>query len=212
MKRDLRMESTRHLFWSSSGEMLPRWTQAFAGAQLISHAMPAPSPDQSMLAWIRIAPHLALDQQVAQVRARLGGVPVIVLSDMPDDREALAAFSAGARGYCNSHATPEVLQQVAGVVQQGGLWIGENLMQKLVQATLGISVPVVPAQPDWQARLTERERQVAQAVAGGAPNKEIARQLGITERTVKAHITTILDKLGVRDRLQLALLVHQKAS
>jgi DNA-binding NarL/FixJ family response regulator len=50
-----------------------------------------------------------------------------------------------------------------------------------------------------------RERQVAEAIAGGANNKEIARQLGIAERTVKSHTTTIFDKLGVDDRLKLAL-------
>src|SRR5690606_21549191 len=99
MKRDLQEDTSCHLFWSSAGEMLPRWKEAFAGAQLISHTMSATSPGQTVMAWVRSAPHLVLDQQVAQVRARLGGVPVVVLSDMPNDQEALAAFSAGARGY-----------------------------------------------------------------------------------------------------------------
>jgi DNA-binding NarL/FixJ family response regulator len=53
-----------------------------------------------------------------------------------------------------------------------------------------------------------RERQVAESVARGSTNKEIARVMGITERTVKAHLTASFEKLGVRDRMQLALLVN----
>jgi DNA-binding NarL/FixJ family response regulator len=70
-------------------------------------------------------------------------------------------------------------------------------------------LPVVAEAPaDWSAGLTEREREVARAVASGASNKEIARRLGITERSVKAHTGAIFEKLGVRDRLQLSLVVH----
>lgn len=165
---------------------------------------------QPVMAWIRLVAGRPVDEQVVEARKRLGPVPIIVLSDTPSDQEALAAFSAAARAYCNSHATPEVLLQVARVVEQGGLWIGESLMKRLVQATAGIA-PAAPASvPAWESRLTAREREVAQAVASGASNKEVARQLGITERTVKAHLTAIMDKLGVRDRLQLALTVRQK--
>ncbi len=165
------------------------------------------------MAWIRLTADRPVDEQVSEASKRLGPIPLIVLSDMPNDQEALAAFSAAARGYCNSHATPEVLQQVASVVEQGGLWIGESLMQKLVLATAGVSSPLSPPLPQavaWETRLTEREREVAKVVAAGASNKEIARELGITERTVKAHLTAILDKLGIRDRLQLALIVHKR--
>jgi DNA-binding NarL/FixJ family response regulator len=98
---------------------------------------------------------------------------------------------------------------VADVVLQGGLWIGESLMQRLLQGTARIPMPApVGAPSDWAALLTEREREVALAVAEGASNKEVARRLSITERTVKAHAGAIFEKLGVRDRLQLSLVVH----
>jgi DNA-binding NarL/FixJ family response regulator len=80
-------------------------------------------------------------------------------------------------------------------------------MQRLLVGTARLP-EAAPAPVDWAAPLTERERQVAQAVAAGASNKEIARQLGITERTIKAHTGAIFEKLAVRDRLQLSLLVH----
>jgi DNA-binding NarL/FixJ family response regulator len=98
---------------------------------------------------------------------------------------------------------------VAEVALQGGLWIGESLMRRLLQGTAHIAMPRPKSAPaDWAALLTERERQVALAVAAGASNKEIARQLAITERTVKAHTSAIFGKLNVRDRLQLSLIVH----
>jgi DNA-binding NarL/FixJ family response regulator len=143
------------------------------------------------------------------IRKRLGDVPIVVLSDQPTDEEALSCFAAGARGYCNTHATAELLRRVADVVLQGGLWIGESLMQRLLQGTARIPMPApVGAPSDWAALLTEREREVALAVAEGASNKEVARRLSITERTVKAHAGAIFEKLGVRDRLQLSLVVH----
>jgi DNA-binding NarL/FixJ family response regulator len=212
MTQAMQTKGIRHLFWSATGEILPRWRDAFSNAQSVGEGESAVSSKskQPVMAWIRLTPERPVDEQVAEARKRLGPVPIIVLSDTPSDQEALAAFSAAARAYCNSHATPEVLLQVASVVEQGGLWIGESLMQRLVQAT-AVASPIAPeAAPVWDAKLTEREREVAKVVAVGASNKEVARQLGITERTVKAHLTTIMDKLGVRDRLQLALAVHRK--
>ena len=209
----MQTKQIRHLFWSATGEMLPRWQEAFSTAQGVTAEQAASRGKQPVMAWIRLVAGCPVDEQVTEARKRLGPVPIIVLSDTPNDQEALAAFSAAARGYCNSHATAEVLLQVASVVEQGGLWIGESLMQRLVQATANVSVPLsqTPAQAaSWESRLTEREREVAKVVAAGASTKEVARELGITERTVKAHLTAIMDKLGVRDRLQLALVVHKQ--
>lgn len=169
--------------------------------------------------WLRLQPGVAVAEQLAGLPDHLRAAPLVVMSDLPQDEEALSAFGAGARGYCNTHASPDVLLQVAAVVLQGGLWIGESLMRRLLVATSTIAGAVQPAEPPsaqaqpaqggtWQRSLTGREREVALAVAAGASNKEIARTLGITERTVKAHVGAILEKVGVRDRLQLSLVVH----
>ena len=61
---------------------------------------------------------------------------------------------------------------------------------------------------DWSALLSEREQQVARLVARGSSNREVAEQLSISERTAKAHLTSIFDKLGLRDRLQLSLRIN----
>ncbi len=203
----------RHLFWSATGELLPRWHEAFSTAQSLAAAEVSSDDQQPVMVWIRLVAGRSVEEQVVHVRGQVGTVPIIVLSDTPNDREALAAFAASARGYCNSHATPQVLLQIANVVEQGGLWIGESLMQKLLQVTANTSLPAASPAPQstgWAHKLTEREREVAKIVASGASNKEVARALNITERTVKAHLTAILEKLAVRDRLQLALIVHRQ--
>jgi DNA-binding NarL/FixJ family response regulator len=198
-----------HYFLSTSGDLLPRWREAFPSAHGIRLDQTAAGMDRPEVAWVRLPRNVTATEVVAAASSTAGGGPVVVLSDQPDDEEALRCFAAGAKGYCNSHAVPELLQRVAEVVRQGGLWIGESLMQRLLQGTARIPVPApVGASTEWEALLTEREQQVARAVASGASNKEIARQLGITERTIKAHTGAIFSKLDVRDRLQLSLLVH----
>ncbi len=203
------MKQATHCFVSETGELLPRWLQAFpkaSGLRLDEIAKPKPAPT---LLWVRLPPNRAIAPLLADLRHRLGNLPCILLSDTPGDDQALAGFSAAARGYCNTHAAPAFLQQIAEVVGQGGLWIGENLMNRLVDATARIAIdkPAGPAE-SWASLLTPREQEVARAVAEGASNKEIARGLGITERTVKLHVGAVLEKLAVRDRLQIALIVN----
>lgn len=152
------------------------------------------------------------------LRASVGNSPVIVLADYPDSEEALALFAAGVRAYCNTHATAANLRQVARAVQSGGLWIGAALMERLIAATrAALSVMPSARRPmDDGASvsvkrletLTGREKEVALIVASGASNKEIARNLGITERTVKAHVGSVFEKLQARDRLHLALIMN----
>lgn len=205
-----RLTLSDHLFISPAGAMLPAWSEAFAGARAIAAGEIASAPVSAAVVWLRLESDGALAELVAGVHARLGPVPVVILSDTPNDAEALAALSAQARGYCNSHAGAEVLVKVASVVNQGGLWIGEALMQRILAVQHLIQVPATAALPDWRATLTAREVQVAQLAAAGARYKEIARDLLITERTVKAHMGAIFDKLNLRDRLQLALLVGER--
>ena len=196
------------LFVSGSGEILQRWLDAFPNAQAARPDAVKASATRPDLLWLRLSADADVPGRFGEIRRLWGESPVIVLADVPSDDQAIACFSQGARGYCNCHAQPALLRNVADVVNQGGLWVGESLLARLLRAT---SHALPASQPDatWTQSLTERECQVASAVADGAANKEIARQLGITERTVKAHTGAIFQKLGVRDRLQLSLLIHR---
>lgn len=209
--------SACHLFVSSTGEALPRWQSAFPAAESIPLRAAIKFARTKMLVWLRLQDTRSAVEQLAELYKALGDVRVIVLADEPDGDEALNLFSAGLRGYCNAHATASNLRQVAGVVEAGGLWIGESLMRRLVvstQAALSrLPDPKLPresisVEAGAMSALTKREAEVARAVANGASNKEVARQCGITERTVKAHIGSVFQKLKARDRLHLALMLN----
>ena len=140
--------------------------------------------------------------------ASIVGRPFVLLSDEPSQSEAMAALAAGAVGYCNGHAAPDVLRQVAMVVENGGIWVGQGLMQRLLAATSRLLPEAEGNEQSWRAVLTPREQEAAILLAKGASNKEIARELDITERTVKSHVSAMLEKLGARDRLQLSLILN----
>lgn len=206
-----------HLFLCSQGRMLPRWSEAFheGKAGKIRTVRSIGESGKVDVVWLRLERGMPVDAQMERLRLQFKLTPCVVLSDQPTDEEALIAFSAGAKGYCNTHATAHLLVQVASVVLQGGLWIGESLMQRLVGATARLPAAALTSSMQavaWSKGLTEREKQVASTLARGASNKEIARTLGITERTVKAHVGAILEKLQVRDRLQLSLIVNDRGS
>lgn len=211
------MKKTRHLFVSGDDKLLPRWREAFPSAHVTRVEALRPE-NKCDIAWLRVGAGAPVAEQLELIRKHLGAVKCVVLSDQPDDEQALSAFAAAARGYCNAHATAAVLRQVESVVLQDGLWIGESLMQRVLAATARQLTPEnIPAKnmadrEDWSRKLTVREREIGKIVASGASNKEIARQFGITERTVKAHVGAILEKLKVRDRLQFALLVSGRSS
>lgn len=199
-----------NVFVAASGQALPRWLEAFPGLRCVGAGAPLGPIDAATLVWLRIdAAALAL-KQVEALRQAAPGAPILVLADQPDDEQALPLFSAGIRAYLNAHATAANLRQVAQVVRAGGLWIGPGLMARLLKATQrALPPPAADTKADARlAVLTQRELEVARKIADGASNKEVARDLDITERTVKAHAGAIFEKLGARDRLHLSLIVH----
>jgi two-component system, NarL family, nitrate/nitrite response regulator NarL len=136
------------------------------------------------------------------------GCPVVVLSNQMDQEEGLTCLEAGASGYTNALSNPAVLQQIATVVENGGLWVGPELLARLRNSLARMPSSHLRELDEKFSDLTPREREVALAVAAGASNKEVARTMGITERTVKAHLSAIFNRLGIRDRMQLSLLVN----
>src|SRR4029450_10536512 len=158
-------------------------------------------------------PGLGTPKAVTQFRNLNPATAIVALSDPISDTEELALFKAGVRGYCRRDIDPELLKRVVVAVQMGELWIRRSLMPRLLEE-LGMRLPVGAA---FEKRavvgrlvcLTQREHQIAALVRGGGSNKQIARQLDISERTVKAHLTEIFRKLGISDRLKLALLLAE---
>lgn len=136
-------------------------------------------------------------------------IAFLFLSRRPDTGEGLALIGAGGRGYCNRYIAPELLHKAVAVVALGEVWLGRRLVDHLLQNQGSTARHAADAEfGGGCSSLTAREREVSQLVANGASNKKIAKLLGITERTVKAHMSAIFRKTDTRDRLQLGLLVR----
>lgn len=199
----------RHVFMTTRTQPIPRWVEAFPEALMLCGATAtSPNPEtlrNATVLWLHVAQEGVIgDDWVSEIAAIAPHVPIVVLSNVPDNTQGMAVLGAGASGYCSALSLPIVLRQVAGVVLHGGLWVGPQLMRRFMQ---GLSTRNHGPEPALEV-LSQRERQVAEAASRGSTNKEIARTMGITERTVKAHLSAAFDKLGVRDRMQLSLLVN----
>jgi len=200
----------KQIFLTLRDEPLPNWRTAFPEAEIRAYPRHGErittQPGRAVL-WLHLGnDHVSPAARVGSMREAAPGCPLLVLSNVPNDEEGLAVLEAGAVGYTSSLAVPELMRQIDTVVENGGLWVGPELLQRLLAA---LAARAAGAQsPQRLSGLSPRELQVAQAVARGASNKEIARELDITERTVKAHLSAIFQQLGVRDRLQLSILVN----
>lgn len=214
--------STQHFFLSSPAAAVPeRLLEAFGGikplnAEALLARLPLLPAAQSLV-WLSSA-DVQWPQALRQILQAKPDARVVLLSGVPEPTEGLRALNDGARGYTHAYGVPALLQEVALVIEHGGLWVGPDLLQRLVGATnaaLAARQAVSKAQSPagatpgtasnpW-ALLSAREAQVARAVSAGRSNKEVAEKMFISERTVKAHLGAIFEKLGVRDRLQLVL-------
>lgn len=197
------------LFVTSDGRLRERWRTAFAGARAVTQVAEATQlslPSMHIL-WLDIT---GLDQacQQARLREAVGtGARVVVMTATPTEPEAFQILNGGAVGYCHAGAVPEQLREIALAVEHGGLWMPPELVRRLMALSRRVVSTPAPESPEMDS-LTSRELMVAQRVARGASNREIAADLEISERTVKAHLSAIFDKLGVRDRVQLALAMN----
>lgn len=135
-------------------------------------------------------------------------IRVVAASSSPSDDEGMAALDAGCTAYCHAFSDAVTLRRVREVVEAGNVWIGRNLMNRLLKSTARAGNGLAEKDLEWGDGLTARELEIANLAANGASNLAIASQCQITERTVKAHLSAVFEKLNVTDRLQLALRVH----
>ena len=131
------------------------------------------------------------------LRERVPGARVVVLTSFLDDDKLLPALRAGAAGYLLKNAQPQELVRAVRAAHAGEALLDPVVAARLVDALAGDGDPL--------DRLTPRERQVLELIGRGFPNKRIARELVISEKTVKAHVGHVLAKLGVTDRTQAAV-------
>ena len=139
------------------------------------------------------------------IRALSPTTRTVLLVARPDDADAVAALKQGASGYCSRQSEPTLLRRALQRVRAGEIWVGRSVTGHLLEELAALSHRRGPEAPQRLRRLTARERELVAIVSAGASNKEIAERLSIAERTVKAHLTSIFQKLGVSSRLHLAV-------
>jgi DNA-binding NarL/FixJ family response regulator len=151
-------------------------------------------------------------------------VPVVVLSGSGHSRYQVEAVRRGARGYIVKNQPLSVLAQIIQIVRDGGTYVstsvlesGSGTMEPAADSTPGL--PAAEAAPAGNeettarlAKLTDRELQILGCLARGASNKQIARELGITDTTVKVHLRMIFKKLGVSNRTQAAFFARERSA
>ncbi len=140
----------------------------------------------------------------AQVRALPDAPAVVELTAFDTDEFVLGALRAGASGFLLKHTPPPQLVDAIRQAAAGTMSFSPEAMQRLVDAA---AAPVSGA-AELVATLSEREAEIAALVAEGLTNAEIAARLYLSRPTIKTHLARIFEKLGVTNRVQAALLVH----
>lgn len=147
-----------------------------------------------------------------RARVTSPGTRILILTTFGLDEYVTEALTAGASGFVLKDATPEELLHAVRVVAGGDALLSPAVTTRLIQRALpalaaasGRSRPV----PEALAQLTDREREVLLLVAQGNSNAEIVGLLHISEATVKTHISHVLSKLGVRDRVQAVIAAYE---
>jgi len=139
-------------------------------------------------------------QALKQIKESGADTQVIMLSVSDAEVNLVTAVRSGADGYLLKDAEPEEMLEKLRQAARGEVTFTDSLMAMLVDAMRSGA----PA-PATDEALTERERQILQLIAGGKSNKHIARQLGISDGTVKVHVKNLLRKLHLRSRLEAAV-------
>jgi len=135
--------------------------------------------------------------------------PCLVLTTFDDADALLAAARAGARGYLLKDVSPEELGNAIRCLAGGGTWFKPSLTEGVLRG-LAANRTGAERRDRGDEPLTHRERGVVRMMAGGYSNREIGGALGVAERTVKNHVSSILAKLGVRDRTRAVLKALEK--
>ena len=146
-------------------------------------------------------PELDGVETTRQLRAASPATKVIVLTSFMEDEQIFAAIKAGASGYLLKDIQPSDLATAIRQVHRGEAALHPMIAAKLLQSVVA-GAPARGAETD---ALTPREMDVLRQIARGRANKEIALDLGIAQKTVKTHVSNILQKLQLADRTQAAL-------
>lgn len=135
------------------------------------------------------------------------GAAVLVLTTFDDDDSLFRALEAGASGFLLKTASPEQLIEAVRVLAEGAALLAPAVTRRVIER-FGVSAPATRLPAEFE-QLTDRESRVLSLVARGLSNAEIAAELVVGEATVKTHVSNVLLKLGVRDRVQAVVRAYE---
>jgi DNA-binding NarL/FixJ family response regulator len=184
-----------------------RWALEHAGMKVVAEVT---NGRDAVLAAIRTRPDVALldinmpggcgIEAAAQIARDAPETAVVMLSGVARDEDLFAAVLAGARGFLLKDTDPDRLPHALEGVMKGEAAVPRRLTARLIaELRLRDTVHRPVAGPSGE-RLSEREHEVLQLMAGGAPTRQIAERLGISPVTVRRHVSALIEKLGVADR------------
>ena len=124
-------------------------------------------------------------------------VKILLLVDQFEEQTILGLLSSGIYGYLTKWTSSDDMIKAIKIVNDGEMWVGRQVISNLINRSLHVEI--------CEERLSSREEEIAQFIAQGYRNKEIAAKLFICEKTVKCHVTNIFKKMGVNSRLKVAL-------
>lgn len=128
------------------------------------------------------------------------GAAAVVFTNAEEEKDVVEAMRGGARGFLHKKASTTTLLKCVRQVAAGQIWLENRHLEMVLKALRN--------DRHGSAELSTREREIVRQLLTGAKNKEIAATLSISEKTVKNHLSNVFDKLGVKDRLELAVRVH----
>jgi DNA-binding NarL/FixJ family response regulator len=201
---ELAMRFTKILGLDSSVTCVATWTAAVGYITSASHHV------------VILEPALArcgIVEAVAEISSAAGENHIIIIDTPPlPETDQVALFKLGVHGFCQRDISSELLIKAVEAVVNGELWMQRSLITRIIDDLnhSGSSARTGNSLSGGSAIdcLTPRELEVARMVHKGGNNKSIARTLDISERTVKAHLSSIFRKLNIENRLHLALFFH----
>lgn len=191
----------RHGFALSVGEIHPNAQVLEAGSLEEAMAIVESTPDLTLVLFDLNLGERAGRDGVRRMVEALGERPLLVISGSDEVADIVESVRLGARGYILKTSSTAVLEHAISLALTGETFL------PLPRAVLSGNVATEPSRSNGQLldRLTDRQRDVFQLLLAGHSNKEIARELGVLEGTVKVHVRAIMQKLGVRNRTQVAV-------
>jgi len=202
------------VIFSNNQPLVKLWSHA-----LISHfnVSTASNPNRFNAADVVIIDSKAIDEDSALTHLfESKSTRFLVIGENWSESKQINALVHGAAGYCGESEPAKLLLQAVNSILKGDIWIQRHLVPKVIGTLVKMkSEPLQDKTSDSiessakLATLSARERDVADMIRNGDNNKNIASSLGISERTVKAHLTSTFKKLQVSDRLHLALYIKE---